>query len=161
MSQVFAVVNAREATIYGGSFDLIAKISKSISFKTDFTYLKGQDNDGLPLRHIPPYYGGLHLLYENKFLSGDFYFVYNGKITNDNLAPEEQSKTYMYELDENGLPYSPSWYTLNFKMSVQPAKFISIQGGVENILNIRYRPYSSGIVSPGRNFYVAVRITIG
>ncbi len=161
MSQVFALVNAREATIYGGSLDLVAKLSKSFSFKTDFTYLKGQDDKGLPLRHIPPYYGGLHLLYENKFFNGDFYFIYNGKITNSNLAPEEQSKTYMYELDQSGLPYSPSWYTLNFKMSIRPAKFISIQGGIENILNVRYRPYSSGIVSPGRNFYLAVRISIG
>lgn len=161
MSQVFAMVNAREATIYGGSIDLVAKFTKAFLFKTDFTYLKGLDDEGFPLRHVPPYYGGVHLVYESKFFSGDFYFLYNGEISNENLAPEEQAKTYMYELDENGLPYSPSWYTLNFKLSIQPTNWMSIQGGIENILDVRYRPYSSGIVSPGRNFYVALKIAIG
>ena len=135
--------------------------SKAFSFKTDFTYLKGKDDEGIPLRHVPPYYGGVHLVYKSKFFSGDFYFLYNGEISNENLAPEEQAKTYMYELDENRLPYSPSWYSLNFKISVQPTEWISIQGGVQNILDVRYRPYSSGIVSPGRNFYVALKIAIG
>ena len=160
MSKVFAVVNAREATIYGGSVDLVAKLSKSLSFKTDFTYMKGKDDEGMPIRHVPPYYGGIHLQYESSFFNGDFYFLYNGKITNNNLAPEEQPKTHMYELDEAGLPYSPSWYTLNFKMSIKPTKFVTVQGGVENILNVRYRPYSSGNVAPGRNKFVAVKIAI-
>jgi hemoglobin/transferrin/lactoferrin receptor protein len=30
-------------------------------------------------------------------------------------------------------------------------------GGVENIMDERYRPYSSGIVAAGRNFYLTFR----
>jgi len=32
--------------------------------------------------------------------------------------------------------------------------------GVENILDLRYRPYSSGIAAPGRNFIFSARIRI-
>jgi len=77
-----------------------------------------------------------------------------------NLSPEEQSKVHMYEKDVNGNPYSPAWNTLNFKASARIAKILTLQAGVENILDVRYRPYSSGIVAPGRNFYISLRIGI-
>jgi hemoglobin/transferrin/lactoferrin receptor protein len=92
-----------------------------------------------------------------RFLYAEVYADYNGEISNDRLAPSEQSKTYMYAKDDNGNPYSPSWWTLNFKSSFDINKTFSIDAGVENILNHRYRPYSSGIVSPGINLFLAVR----
>ena len=112
------------------------------------------------LRHVPPFYGGAHLIVNKAKYKGDFYILYNGSIANKNLAPSEQSKIYMYESDRNGLPYSPGWYTLNLKTSFSPLQNLSIQSGVENILNVRYRPYSSGIVSPGRNFFITLRVNI-
>jgi hemoglobin/transferrin/lactoferrin receptor protein len=35
-----------------------------------------------------------------------------------------------------------------------------VNTGVENILDYRYRPYSSGIVAPGRNFIVSFRVSL-
>lgn len=160
LSKVYALVNAGEATIFGTSMNLEAKLSRAFSLSTDFSYIKGKVKDGSPLRHAPPIYGGFHFLYENTFFKGDFYLLYNGKISNKNLAPDEQTKTHMYELDENGLPFSPAWYTINLKTSIKPTKYVSVQAGIENILNVRYRPYSSGIVFPGRNFFVALKFTI-
>jgi len=63
----------------------------------------------------------------------------------------------MYALDNQGRPYSPGWYTLNIKGSYQISKTIELNLGMENLANIRYRPYSSGIVAPGRNFIIALR----
>jgi len=160
MSKVYAVVNAASATLHGVSFSLEGSFTSRLSFSSDFTYIKGADQDGTPLRHVPPFYGGTHLIFNKAKFKGDFYMLFNGQITNKNLAPSEQSKTYMYESDKNGLPYSPGWYTFNLKTSVSPIKNLRVQAGVENILNVRYRPYSSGIVSPGRNFFIALRINI-
>ena len=160
LNHVYSLVNAGEARLYGGSVFLNAKLSSLFSITTDFTYMKGEDIDGFPLRHIPPFYGGLHFIAEKKGWKGDFYMLYNGEISNENLAPEEQSKKYMYETDDNGNPFSPDWYTLNLKVSARIAKIFTFQAGIENILDIRYRPYSSGIVSPGRNFYISFRIGI-
>jgi hemoglobin/transferrin/lactoferrin receptor protein len=63
----------------------------------------------------------------------------------------------MYALDADGNPYSPSWYTLNFKALYQITQNFSVSAGVENITDQRYRPYSSGISAPGRNFIIALR----
>ena len=63
----------------------------------------------------------------------------------------------MYALNKIGQPYSPAWWTLNLKGSFQINQYLTLNAGVDNILDVRYRPYSSGIVAPGRDFMVALR----
>ena len=48
---------------------------------------------------------------------------------------------------------SPSWQTYNFKASLQVVKQVTLFAGIENILDIQYRTFSSGINAPGRNVY--------
>jgi hemoglobin/transferrin/lactoferrin receptor protein len=36
----------------------------------------------------------------------------------------------------------------------------TLTAGIENITDQRYRPYSSGIVAPGKNIILAVRATL-
>jgi hemoglobin/transferrin/lactoferrin receptor protein len=45
------------------------------------------------------------------------------------------------------------------KASWHFSKYISLSGGIENLADIRYRPYGSGISAPGRNFILALRGT--
>ena len=90
----------------------------------------------------------------------DAYANYNGKIAFDDLALSERGDTHLYAKDANGNPYAPSWWTLNLKLSYSFRKFFTLDGGVENILDKRYRPYSSGISAPGRNFILSVRVGI-
>ena len=66
---------------------------------------------------------------------------------------------FYFEVDENGNPWSPSWYTLNFKVMYHATNFMSFNLGVENITNQRYRPYSSGIAAAGINFIGSLRFT--
>ncbi|MCB0287835.1 MAG: TonB-dependent receptor, partial [Calditrichaeota bacterium] len=56
-------------------------------------------------------------------------------------------------------PYSPGWFTLNLKSVIQLNDALKLSAGVENILDKRYRPYSSGIVAAGRNFIAAMYFT--
>jgi len=65
----------------------------------------------------------------------------------------------MYAVDANGNPYSPAWYTLNFKALFILNDQLSISAGIENITDQRYRPYSSGIVAPGKNFIISLKAT--
>ena len=60
-------------------------------------------------------------------------------------------------IDDNGNPWSPAWYTLNYKVMYAISDHVTISSGLENITDQRYRPYSSGIVAPGRNFILSVR----
>lgn len=157
LSRVQALVNADEAKVYGIQFGLYADIIKYLSFKTNLTYTKGEDKDGCPLRHVAPLFGSTHLIFKAEKIKADLYANYNGEISNKNMASSEQAKSYMYATDNNGNPYAPEWFTLNFKASYQINKFIQINAGIENILDERYRPYSSGIVAPERNFIFGLR----
>jgi hemoglobin/transferrin/lactoferrin receptor protein len=160
LSKVYAVVNASRAFIYGGSFSFETNVTRLISFKTNLTYTRGEDQDGIPLRHIPPLFGSAGVQLHTEKLETEFYFLFNGERPNKLLAPSEQSKTHMYAKDKNGNPFSPSWYTLNLKISYQLNSKSNLNAGIENILNHRYRPYSSGIVAPGRNLIFALGITL-
>jgi hemoglobin/transferrin/lactoferrin receptor protein len=152
LSKIEALVNADAANIYGGSFSFEYLFTNTLRTRNDLTITNGKDSDGFPVRHAPPTFGSSHVIYEHHKLFVDLYTDYSGQINYDQLAPSEQDKPYMYATDEQGNPFSPSWWTLNLKSSYQLKKSLLLTGGVENILNRRYRTYSSGIVSPGINF---------
>lgn len=160
MSKVQALLNDDFAIIYGVQINLGMQISKSLVFKTAYNYMKGKDSEGFAIRHVPPAFGSSHIIFNSKKLKADLYADYDAQILNENLAPSEQNKPQIYAKDVNGNPYCPSWWTLNAKFQYKISNFIHINAGVENIFDLRYRPYSSGIVYPGRNFILSLKISI-
>ncbi len=160
MSKVLAIVNGDNAMVYGAHAGIEVAPLKSLRIKSTLNYTKGEDQDGTPLRHVSPLYGSTHFVYESKKFKADLYAIYNGEIKYSEMAPSEQDKPLIYASDEDGNPYSPSWYTLNLKTSYQLGTFGILNAGIENILNHRYRPYSSGIVASGRNFIISLRVFI-
>lgn len=163
LSQVQAIQNAAQATVYGVQAGLEINLRNGFRLSSQFTYQKGDEelDDGTtsPLRHAAPYFGITRLSYTANRLRAELYSVYNGGVTNKGLAQEEQGKDYMYAIDADGKPYSPSWYTLNLKAQYQLLNYLSLNAGLENLTDQRYRPYSSGLVAPGRNLIVSVRAT--
>jgi len=164
MSKVQAIQNAASAWVYGVQADVEADLLAGFGLRAHFNYQIGEEeiDDGstAPLRHVAPMYGGLHLTYARNRMQADFYGTFNGEISYNNLAPSERDKAYIYALDGNGDPYSPSWYTINFKLLYQVTDFMQVNLGLENITDRRYRPYSSGIAAAGRNFIASVRFSL-
>jgi len=157
MSKVKAMINADRATIYGMNLGVKYDIIDLLSLNVTASYSTGEDNEGNALRHVPPLFGSAALLFRTQKFRAELSAVYNGEISYDNLAPSERSKTHMYATDENGNPFSPYWWTLNLKSSWQINKNIGFDFGIDNILDHRYRPYSSGIVAAGRNIYFGLK----
>jgi len=156
-SKVQALQNTASGWLTGFSFDVRADITERIGFRTSLNYIKGEDDEGESIRHVTPLFGSTGFSYSAKKIKIDAWVDYSGQISYDALAPTEKEKPYMYATDENGNPYSPSWYSLNLKGYFQINPFLQVNAGVDNILDKRYRSYSSGIVAPGRNFVVALR----
>ncbi len=52
----------------------------------------------------------------------------------------------------------PSWYTVNLRMQYRLKSFLTLQLGLDNILDQNYRAFASGIQAPGRNLIAAVRV---
>lgn len=163
-SQVQAIQNAAYAYVLGLQAELEIKLPAGFGIDSRISYQKGKEEldngDKAPLRHAAPWFGTSHFDYSLNKFKADIYAVYSGKVSFDNLAPSEREKTYMYAIDSDGNPYTPSFFTLNFKALYQLSDNLVISTGLENITDRRYRPYSSGIVSPGRNLIVSIRASI-
>lgn len=161
LSKVQAIQNAAVAQVYGIQAGIEVKAKSGFGFASDFNYQVGEEelDDGSisPSRHAPPWYGISRISYSVKQLSMQFYAVYSGEKKFKELPVEEQGKTEIYAIDENGNPWSPGWYTLNFKAMYQFTEHLSVSAGLENITDQRYRPYSSGIVAPGRNLVLSLK----
>ena len=84
---------------------------------------------------------------------------YTSSIILLNTSSSPETGTFNIK-DNNGNPWSPGWGTINLKLSYLFLNRISVMAGVENILDLRYRPYSSGIAAAGRNFIASVRLEL-
>jgi hemoglobin/transferrin/lactoferrin receptor protein len=160
LSKVMAIVNADEAFIYGFSTSINIEYTDNIELKSIINYTHGEDQDGITLRHAAPLFGNTSLKYSKEKISVSLFANYNGEIKYEDLAPSEQGKPYLYAIDKNGNPYSPSWWTLNFMGSYTFRNWSTINVGLENILDNRYKPYSSGIAAPGRNLIVSLSLKL-
>ena len=160
MSQVQAIQNAAKAYVYGVQASVEMKLTNGLGLSAHYNFQKGEEelDNGTtsPLRHAAPWFAVSHLTYSINKLKLDFYGMYNAEVGYENLANEERGKAYLYAVDNNGNPYSPAWFTLNFKLFYRLSYDLSISGGVENITDRRYRSYSSGITAAGRNVILSV-----
>lgn len=160
LSKVEAITNAGSARVYGFNLNVQANIFKNLLLTTTINVTEGKENNGVPLRHAAPVFGSAHLVFDPTNLKIDLYTLFNGAKKFSNMPPSETEKPYMYSKDENGNPWSPGWITLNLKLSYTFIKRIVATTGIENIFDIRYRPYSSGIAAPGRNYILSLRVII-
>jgi len=111
-----------------------------------------------PSRHASPFFGVSRIRHRAGPFETEVNVFYQGERPYNSLAEEERGKTEIYAKDKNGNNFSPSWYTLNVKAMYSLNQTISVNVGVENLTNQRYRPYSSGVSGAGRNFIVSATI---
>jgi len=105
-----------------------------------------------PLDHIPPLFGKINISYQRHRFRTDFFVLWNETKRLDEYNPEgEDNAQYASPVGSLG------WYTLNLNSSAEVYKGLRIQFAIENILDIAYRNFASGISAPGRNFMVTIR----
>ena len=154
MSKVIANDNAQEAFIYGLSSKVGINLSENFELYSLGTYTYGRiitDTSLYPLDHIPPFYGKTALKYSSRIIIGEFYLLYNGwKYLKDYNVYGEDNLKYATQYG------TPAWCTLNFTLTVRAMKSFDITVGVENITDVNYRPFASGISAPGRNLILKV-----
>lgn len=155
LSQIQALQNSSRSLIYGLEFGMKWPLSQNLILKTQHNMIAGYELNelpfSLPVRHIPPNYGNFHIVFKKGRLILDAFVNYNSEIPFKDLAESERAKAYLYAIDKNGNPYSPSWYTINVRTKYSFSEKINCSFSFENISDKLYRPYSSGISAPGSN----------
>ena len=160
LSRVLSLQNAAFVEIVGMQAALEIKFNRYWTFSSKLNIQKGKEetDDGQrsPSRHAPPTFGVSRLEYKNRNLRVQLFSEYAGSFSFEQLPLEERGKPELYAIDENGNPFSPSWATINLKANYKINQFFSFSTGLENITDVRFRTYSSGVAAPGRNFIMAL-----
>ncbi|MEM9928608.1 MAG: TonB-dependent receptor [Bacteroidota bacterium] len=135
----------------------------------------------VPQDHIPPLYGRLSLRYQQEQWSVQAVWRFNGAKRPEDYAVAGATynpRREAFDLDQSGtadnIEYglqqtstdpdqgtrwggTYAWSTFNLYGQYRFNQNWSIQLGLENILDLHYRHFASGISAPGRNVTLAVR----
>jgi len=156
-ANVVSSQNAGKAYIYGysisGQFEIISKLNLTGSYNYTYGRVKNDDGTETPLDHIAPAFGRIGLNYTHaKFFAELF----------SNFSAWKRLEDYSSSGEDN-LQYAtaegmPSWYTINFRASYSMNTVFTFQAGIDNIADLQYRQFASGINSPGRNIFGTLRV---
>ena len=155
LSDVYATQNKAKAIVYGFNVNGRIRIMENTDIAGTYTYTKGTYNDGvkeMPLDHIPPSYGRIGIKHTNDIWNAEVFSVFNGwKHIEDYNLNGEDNEIYA---TKDGMP---SWITLNFASYYTPTKKLSVGFQIENIADLNYRYFASGISAVGRNYILSCR----
>ena len=157
MSDVYATQNKAKAVVYGYNINGSANLTPNTILAATYTYTKGTYQNGLlemPLDHIPPTYGRIGLKHNVKKLTAELFTVFNGwkRIENYNLNGEDNE---IYATKDG----MPAWQIWNINTSYQPTQKLNFSFQIENIADLNYRYFASGISALGRNYVVSCRVS--
>lgn len=168
-SRVYTSRNNSRAYVVGAQTSVKVDMGRNFGANANVTYTYGNyiGVDGLedmPLDHVAPLYGRLGVTFQSncKRVRTELFSLFNGKkpFSRYNLNGEDN----MGYATENGLAGDnfkgmPAWFTLNLHASYTPVRNVTVQAGIDNILDTEYRVFASGINAPGRNLFTALRVS--
>lgn len=154
MSKVYANQNMKESYIYGFSSTAILHPRPSLQFRATAGYSYGRintDSTDQPLDHIPPFMVRLQSSFTKNKFRGELVVQYTSWKDLKDYGGGEDNLQYA---TPEGMS---AWIVFNVKLNYQLNKTLLLQAGCENIFDVQYRVFASGINAPGRNFSISVR----
>jgi len=151
---VTANINAKSGRVYGTSFEVFKKLSPIFSISGNVTYTKGisKDDEDIesPLDHIPPLYGSVRAKLEKGKWTANLSYLFNGK------KPVHLYGGTADNLENATVDGTPFWQTFNVYSTVDLSRNFTASFAIENLLDIHYRPFASGVSAAGRNFIISL-----
>lgn len=168
--KAMSIQNANSGTIWGYYANItltpIEKLNINATLSSTYGDYTNEAKEVVPMDHIPPMFGKVGVDYTiNKLkVEGFVRFSAAKKLKDYSPSGEDNlSQTAITAVNNKGEATAwagtPAWSTLNFRAAYDVMKNISVNAGVENILDTHYRQFASGISAPGRNIYGTVRVS--
>lgn len=106
----------------------------------------------VPMGHIAPLSGQLAVHYRRPVWEAETWVQVHGQKSAEEYSP----------FGEDNLRYAtpggmPAWWTLHMRWAWNINAHVRLQLTLENVLDVRYRVFASGISAPGRNVVVSVQ----
>ncbi len=150
---VTANQNTEKEKVYGLSVGMNAKIGK-IDLSSNMVYTKGDIlENGIvksPAAHIPPLFGNIKIGYTTNKLNARYIFVFNA------AKPINQYGGSVDNPENATVDGTYAWATHNIYLNFKLLERLNINFAIENILDIHYRNFSSGVSASGRNFIIGI-----
>ena len=152
----------RAAYIYGVSFDSEIAILKNLFFKSNITYTEGgSKKTHHPLPSISPLFGSLYLKWIHSRLKMQLSYKFSGSKNplDYSLGGEdglEETPILGYKDGKTEYYGTPSWGVFKLSSSYPLSNNLKATLILDNIFDIHYKEYASGISSPGRNLNVVL-----
>lgn len=160
MTRVYQMKNAASGFVRGAYLGFKIQVIKH--WYTDFYYASTfgryriQEGAGLqPLDHVAPDHGRAGLRYARKNIQAEAFMLFNGYKKASEYSPSGEDNASQAPGGR-----TPSWQTYNIRGSWVYNKKLTLTLAAENLLDLNYRVFSSGITAPGRNIIASVRIAI-
>ena len=164
MSAVQSIQNSAHSMVYGAQLGVNMALKNGLTGNFTVSYQNGseQTEDGAISRprHASPLFGRVGLKYVANDFATEINSLFNGGISASDLPIEEQGKAHLYAKNADGLPYAPAWSTLNMSVIYTGINHLQLVFGVDNLLDKRYRPYSSGLAAAGRNLRLTLKLVL-
>ena len=148
---IYQVANVAIAQISGTYFNVKARLYSNLWINGSATttagiYRKGTDSLSQPLDHIPPVYGQVALRWNGKSWFAEFQTLFNGR-----KDARDYSNSGEDNADKNPAIGNPAWQIYNLRGGYTHKSGLSVQVAFENLLDLRYRYFASGVTAGGRS----------
>jgi hemoglobin/transferrin/lactoferrin receptor protein len=156
-ANVVSTQNVNKAYLYGWNsqikFDITRQLSARAYYNYTFGRVKVEDGPDTPLDHIAPQFGRVSVAFSSNSIHAEAFSNFSGKkFLSDYSTSGEDNLQYA---PATGMP---AWWTLNLRAAYSFTKWITLQAGIDNILDLQYRTFASGINAPGRNIFGTLRV---
>jgi hemoglobin/transferrin/lactoferrin receptor protein len=155
-ANVVSSQNAQRAYILGYSASLRADLTDRIVITATYNDTRGRVRTTpyeSPLDHIPPAFGRIGIQYNTDKFRSELFSNFNGwKRIEEYSTSGEDNAQYA---PAKGMP---SWYTINLRLGYEISTMFTLQAGIDNLMDLQYRQFASGINSSGRNIFSTLRI---
>ena len=162
-----ANVNGGTAYILGGTIDVSFVPTDNFTIKGNITYTKGKTNDtDSYLPSISPLFSAVSVAYHKKNIDAGIHWRYSAQKNADEYSPGGEDNLDQSPLvdpnsavdDDEYYIGTPSWNTLNASFGYQVNKTLRLQLGLDNIFDIHYKEFASGISASGRNLKASMNL---
>ena len=146
--------------LYGASFDGYFSLSEPLSIRGNFSIIEAVKSEKHgPLPSISPAFGRLFLQYQKSNWLTHLAFLFSGKKEVDDYSfggEDGLEETPLISKTPEQYAGSPAWNELSYLLQYRWNENTVMRAALENIFDVHYREFASGISAPGRNFKIGL-----
>ncbi len=157
MTRVYQMANTAGGYVTGSWFAAKLRVIENLFADFNYTttygrYKATEKSAWAPLDHVAPDHGRGGLRWVSNEWQLEAFVLFQGWKKAKDYSPSGEDNA---QYSDRGR--TPSWQTYNIRGQWIVNKHLQVGFAVENILDLRYRVFASGISAPGRNFVLSLK----